>query len=562
MSRMIQIGAGAVLLAMALAAGRVWAEDAGQADLDKATEAKLNAQKLNDLAEVIRLLETALEKGLDEGNTQFANNLLGSTLIQRGTIFAKLASAGRAVDPKSPEHRTAALEDLERGLKFSPQHPEALFLVARLNLMPGGDPKRAAEALDKAIESAVDEPRLKAQALTLRAGLAKDPEKKLADLDEAIRLVPHDVLALRTRGLLLAGRDKLQPALDDINKALELTPNHPPSLLLKAIVLSELKQFDEALVCLDKVHELLPDAVEPLMQMARIHSAEENFHAALHVLDQALAGKPGNVEVLLARAQVYQQLEDTEKALADVDAVLRLDPDLQSAVWFRALLLAKSDRFDQAVIELEQRRREHPEDLQIVMQLAMLHVAEKKCDRAIEYYSEVLAEKPDHWLALHGRGDALLNVGKHEAAIADYEKALKSQPEDTGILNNLAWVLATSPDEKLRDGKRAIELATKACELTKYSQGHILSTLASGYAETGDFDTAIKWIKKGLEVATEEQKEPLSEELESYQAGKPWRELLDEGERPKEQDKPEETDSDDTAPEQTEPDETEPAEDN
>ena len=48
-------------------------------------------------------------------------------------------------------------------------------------------------------------------------------------------------------------------------------------------------------------------------------------------------------------------------------------------------------------------------------------------------------------------------------------------------------MLATSPDAKLRNGRRAIELATRACELTKYKAAYILSTLAAAYAETGDF---------------------------------------------------------------------------
>ena len=55
------------------------------------------------------------------------------------------------------------------------------------------------------------------------------------------------------------------------------------------------------------------------------------------------------------------------------------------------------------------------------------------------------------------------------------------------MLNNLAWLLATSPEEGIRDGKRAIELAEKACEETEWQDAHIISTLAAGYAETGNF---------------------------------------------------------------------------
>src|SRR5262245_55361586 len=119
-------------------------------------------------------------------------------------------------------------------------------------------------------------------------------------------------------------------------------------------------------------------------------------------------------------------------------------------------------------------------------------------------------------------------MGKQAEAIADYEAVVKVDPENSHVLNNLAWLLATSPDEKLRNGKRAIELATAGCKLTEYKQAHLVSTLAAGYAETGDFKMAIEWSQKSVELAGEDLKENLTKELDSYKAGKPVRELLNE----------------------------------
>ena len=102
------------------------------------------------------------------------------------------------------------------------------------------------------------------------------------------------------------------------------------------------------------------------------------------------------------------------------------------------------------------------------------------------------------------------------------------------MLNNFAWVLATSPDDKLRDGKRAVQLATKACEVTKHKKAHILSTLAAAYAETGDFATALKWSQKAVELGVEKKEvdDQLKQELESYKKKKPWRERQTVEEKP------------------------------
>ena len=94
------------------------------------------------------------------------------------------------------------------------------------------------------------------------------------------------------------------------------------------------------------------------------------------------------------------------------------------------------------------------------------------------------------------------------------------------MLNNLAWVLATSPDDAVRNADRSIELGLKACELTKYQRPHILSTLAAGYAEKGDWETAIKWSTKAVELGAKDDMidDQLKKELESYKEKKPWRE--------------------------------------
>ena len=73
---------------------------------------------------------------------------------------------------------------------------------------------------------------------------------------------------------------------------------------------------------------------------------------------------------------------------------------------------------------------------------------------------------------------------------------------------------------------RSIELGLKACEITKYERPHILSTLAAGYAEKGDWETAKKWSSKAVELGAKDDMidDQLKKELESYKEKKPWRE--------------------------------------
>jgi tetratricopeptide (TPR) repeat protein len=524
--RMIIVAGGAI--AVMLVAGLARAENEGQEDLDRATETKLTASKSADLNKVISLCDSAIEKGLSEGNKRFAEQLLASTLIQRGMIRAKLIGNAAATGGQWVKTAKAALEDLERAVKLSPDQPAALLQIARLNLLPGGNTARAKEALDRVIELAVDDPQQRSKALLLRAGFENDPQKRLDMLNEAIELGVATPGAFLARALVHADMEQLDKGLTDLDKAIEINPRHAATYELKSLILAKMKKYDEAMATLEKLQKLRPDSIHPRMQKARLFAQQEKFEEALKELDKAHAAAPEDVAVLLLRAGVRQQLDQFDEAVADVDAALKVRPDLQPAMRIRAVLLTVTGEMDKAVEQLEELRKLAPKDLFVMIQLASVHHATKDYRKAADTFSDALAQHPDSWLALRGRADSRLALGEHKLALADYGKAIELRPEDAALLNNLAWVLATSPRDELRDGARAVELAAKACRLTEYKEAYILSTLAAAHAELGDFEEAKKWINKAIEVGGPDQPEAIKKELQSYREKKPWRELLTE----------------------------------
>jgi hypothetical protein len=98
----------------------------------------------------------------------------------------------------------------------------------------------------------------------------------------------------------------------------------------------------------------------------------------------------------------------------------------------------------------------------------------------------------------------------------------------TNALNNLAWLLATAPDDQVRDGSRAVELAERACQLTGWKHPVLMGTLAAAYAEAGRFDDAVKMAERARSEAEAQKLEPVAarntELLELYRQGKPYRE--------------------------------------
>jgi tetratricopeptide (TPR) repeat protein len=129
---------------------------------------------------------------------------------------------------------------------------------------------------------------------------------------------------------------------------------------------------------------------------------------------------------------------------------------------------------------------------------------------------------------------AYQNKREYGRAIADYTEAIRLDrlskvvyryAETVTTYNNLAWLLAVCPHAEYRDGHRAVEHATHACNLSGWGNPYCLGTLAAAYAEAGEFARAIKWQTKAIEIATPDYDVPAAEShLKLYKTGKVYRE--------------------------------------
>ena len=108
-----------------------------------------------------------------------------------------------------------------------------------------------------------------------------------------------------------------------------------------------------------------------------------------------------------------------------------------------------------------------------------------------------------------------------------YRKAVELQPANADILSSMAWVLATRPEDSVRNGAQAVVLAQQADQLSGSGNAWILGTLAAAYAENGRFPEALSTAQRALEVATVQSKTNLVNLLRTNlgldHAGSPFR---------------------------------------
>jgi tetratricopeptide (TPR) repeat protein len=150
-----------------------------------------------------------------------------------------------------------------------------------------------------------------------------------------------------------------------------------------------------------------------------------------------------------------------------------------------------------------------------------------RTEEAIAHYQKALEIKPDFFDAHYDLATIFLQVGRPSEAIAHYQKVLRIMPDYSPACNNLAWILATSPLDAVRNGARAVDFARQANQIARGQDPNVLSTLAAAYAEAGRFTDAITAAQEALRLATARNDTALINDLRlqlgCYQRGSPFR---------------------------------------
>jgi tetratricopeptide (TPR) repeat protein len=254
------------------------------------------------------------------------------------------------------------------------------------------------------------------------------------------------------------------------------------------------------------------------------HAANDESDKALEDFNQAIRLDAKATLAYYHRANVAYGKAQYDEALEDYSVVIRDDPAFDWAYHVRGWIYYRRMDYPRALADFETAIKLVPTESVFYRDRGNIALARKYYDKALADYDKSIQLDPSYVVPWHLRGVTWQAKKEYAKALADYEKAVqlagKASYAST-FYTTLALLRAGCPDDKIRDGDKALEAAKKAYALSKGQAG--MAALAAAHAELGQFDKAVEWQEKAVAAAPEGAREPYRDRLKQYQRRKPYR---------------------------------------
>jgi tetratricopeptide (TPR) repeat protein len=264
----------------------------------------------------------------------------------------------------------------------------------------------------------------------------------------------------------LGTQGKIDRAVTEALGAVEADPSNATARGFHALSLSELGQDEEAIKEAERAVELNPANSGPHLDLA-----------------------------------ICVKRNDEERAIAEGRRAIELGPENSSAYQFLMNCLFESRRYNEAADLGREWLAVSPYDAAAHSALGSALTENGDLVSAAQHVAYVMMLRPGVDQAHAQLRQVLLALAKEPDGFPRLREIAANAPDSPRMLDELAWLLATYPDSKSRDGTQAVRLAEHACDLTERRIPALLDTLAAAYAEAGDFPRAMSAAEEALDRA-------------------------------------------------------------
>jgi arylsulfatase A-like enzyme/Flp pilus assembly protein TadD len=392
-----------------------------------------------------------------------------------------------------------------------------------------------------------------------RIALAEgDAEAARAAAARAVAVAPQNARARLHLGNLLKSRGDLDAAITEYRRALAAEPESPEARRLLGRALADKGQTDEAVALLRGASAAQPESAQSAVQLGFALARQGKLDDAITHYQRALTLEPGSAEAQAYLGSALANQGKLDEAIAHFELALRARPEHAELHDWMGMALREKGRSDEAFAHFREAASLDPRLASAQLNLGRAYKQQGKTDDAVRHLRAALAREPRLAAAHNSLGSILGAQGRVAEAIGEFRAALEAEPKNAEAHNNLglalrmsgrggeavphfkaalaarsdwpapmnelAWILATHPDARVRDAAEAVRLAERAAALSQRREPVVLDTLGAAYAEAGDFGRATAAAEAALQTAPSALKGEIARRLQLYRGGQPYRE--------------------------------------
>lgn len=285
---------------------------------------------------------------------------------------------------------------------------------------------------------------------------------------------------------------------------------------LRASAWWALGKAEEALADFDKAIELGYKEAHAFTSRGLFHAEMGNFESAIEDYNEALLIEPDDIAPMINRAAVHMGQRNYDEAIKDYSLVLAKKENAASILHQRAIAFKAKGDLDKAAADFAVLIENNPKDRVALMGRGYIRFAQAKHEGAIDDFSKAIDLNNQDPVAFNNRGYNRVQIGQQAEAAKDYERAIDLAPKYALALQNQAWLLATSEEPSVKDPVKAVAAAKTAAELTNFEQASFISAYAAALASNGNFEEAIGWQEKVVDLVEDQFKDFAQKNLDRY----------------------------------------------
>jgi tetratricopeptide (TPR) repeat protein len=389
---------------------------------------------------------------------------------------------------------------------------------------------------------------------------------------QAIKIKPNYAMAYNNRGGAYVDLGRWQEAIEDFSQAIRIKPDYAMAHCNLGAAYGMLGRYQEAIDACKQAIRIKPDLAEVHYNLGVAYGKLGRYQDAVESYKQAIRIKPDDAKAHCNLGAVYHSLGRYQDAIDACKQAIRIKPDLTEAYNNLGIVMKAQGNYDEAienfarVVQLQPDAVEPRNDLALLIvkhpelkdhnieeaislarrtceltnyrnaafldTMALAYSSAGRFSEAVNTAQAALNIDPNLASAHRVLGAALLSDGYFKKAMVHIKRSLEIEPNSIGAKNNLAWILATSPDPNIRNSSDAIRLAQEACNAVNSNDPTVLDTLGAAYASGGRFADAVETAQKALDLADGANqvqiKNTIQHHLVFYKQNKPYVESVKE----------------------------------